>query len=206
MYLQQTNSGCWSIWKCWLCGTSSKYGPSFIAQSSINQLALSPGCPAQPSNSCDEVRFVLHGSSLTWYTFASVVCVDAVSETTSQHVKFIGAGRSHGLAGKTSLMRRLHWADKHDNHHQRCMKSMAAGCTLSNGCVIVHGIFWFPAVCASWREAVWWIKLNYWAYSPKLVRTNKIARSVITTNHFPYNSKNFKPLLEYWYLFWAGLA
>ena len=181
MYLQQTNSGCWSIWKCWLCGTSSKYGPSFIAQSSINQLALSPGCPAQPSNSCDEVRFVLHGSSLTWYTFASVVCVDAVSETTSQHVKFIGAGRSHGLAGKTSLMRRLHWADKHDNHHQRCMKSMAAGCTLSNGCVI----------CLSWHILVSsqrvppgekqsgeqsWIS---WAYSPKVVRTNKIARSVL---------------------------
>ena len=36
-------------------------------------------------------------------TFASVVCVEAVLDTTSRHVKHIGAGRSHGLAGKTSF-------------------------------------------------------------------------------------------------------
>ena len=42
----------------------SKYGPSLIGQSSTNQLALSPGSPARPSNSGDEIRFVLHGSSL----------------------------------------------------------------------------------------------------------------------------------------------
>ena len=41
-------------------------------------------------------------------TFASVVCVEAVLDTTSLHVKHIGAGRNHGLAGKTSLMARLH--------------------------------------------------------------------------------------------------
>ena len=52
-------SGCWYIWKCWLCGTSSKYGPSFIAQFSTNQLALSPGSHARPPNSGDEVKFVL---------------------------------------------------------------------------------------------------------------------------------------------------
>ena len=118
-------------------GTSSKYGPSFIAQFSTNQLALSPGSPAPPSNSGDEVKFVLHGSRLTWYTFASVVCVEAVLDTTSLHVKHIGAGPGEamvwhslvprpsattpptgrvaegmgtrlGLAGKTSLMARLH--------------------------------------------------------------------------------------------------
>ena len=79
------------------------YGPSFIAQFSTNQLALSPGSPARPPNSGDEVRFVLHGSSLTWYTFASVVCVEAVLDMISLQVKHIGAGRSHGLAGKTSF-------------------------------------------------------------------------------------------------------
>ena len=87
----------------WLCGRSSKYGPSFIAQFSTNQLALSPSSPARPPNFGDEVRFVLHGSSLTWYTFASVVCVEAVLDTISLQVKHIGAGRSHGLAGKTSF-------------------------------------------------------------------------------------------------------
>ena len=40
------------------------YGPSLIAQSLTDQLALSPGSPARPSNSGDEVRFVLHGSSV----------------------------------------------------------------------------------------------------------------------------------------------
>ena len=64
IYIQYCCSGCWSIWKCWLCGMSSKYGPSLIAQSSTNQLALSPGSPARPSNSGGDVRFVLHGSSL----------------------------------------------------------------------------------------------------------------------------------------------
>ena len=38
---------------------------SGIAQFSTNQLALSLGSPARPPNSGDEVRFVLHGSSLT---------------------------------------------------------------------------------------------------------------------------------------------
>ena len=36
------------------------YSPSLIAQSLTNQLALSPGSPSRPSNSGDEVRFVLH--------------------------------------------------------------------------------------------------------------------------------------------------
>ena len=58
------------------------------------------------------------------------MCVEAVLDATSLHVKHIGAGRSHGLASKTSLMARLHGADKRDNHYQRCMKSIAAGCTL----------------------------------------------------------------------------
>ena len=31
IYIHNCCGGCWSIWKCWLCGTSSKYGPSFIA-------------------------------------------------------------------------------------------------------------------------------------------------------------------------------
>ena len=104
IYIYYCCGECWSIWKCWLCGTSSKYGPSFIAQFSTNQLALSPGSPARPPNSgdeirCDEIRFVC---SLTWY-FASVVCVEAVSDTTSLHVKHISAGRSHGLAGKVTM-------------------------------------------------------------------------------------------------------
>ena len=30
-----------------------------------------------------------------------------------------------------------------------------------------------------------------WAYSPKVVRTNEIARLAIITKHFPYNSKTF---------------
>ena len=38
----------------------------------------------------------------------SVVCVEAVSDMTSLHVEHIGAGRSHGMAGKTGLMARLH--------------------------------------------------------------------------------------------------
>ena len=40
---------------------SSKTGPALIAQpqSSTNQLALSPGSPARPSNYGDKVRFVL---------------------------------------------------------------------------------------------------------------------------------------------------
>ena len=63
-YIHYCCGGCWSIWKCWLYGTSSKYGLSFIAQSSTNQLALSPGSPARPSNSGNEVAFILHGSSL----------------------------------------------------------------------------------------------------------------------------------------------
>ena len=42
--------------------------PSLIAQSSTNQLAFSPGSPARPSNSGDEVRFVLHGSNLACAT------------------------------------------------------------------------------------------------------------------------------------------
>ena len=39
----------------------SKTGPALILQpqSSTNQLALPPGSPARPSNSGDEVRFVL---------------------------------------------------------------------------------------------------------------------------------------------------
>ena len=37
---------------------------SSIAQSSSNELALSPGSPVRLLNSGDEVRFVLHGSSL----------------------------------------------------------------------------------------------------------------------------------------------
>ena len=40
-----------------------------------------------------------------------------------------------------------------------------------------------------------------WAYFPKVVRTNEIMRSVIITQHFPYNSKMFKSLLKYLYLF-----
>ena len=40
------------------------YGLSLIAQSSTNELALSPGSPARLSNSGDEVRLVLHGSGL----------------------------------------------------------------------------------------------------------------------------------------------
>ena len=82
--------------------SSAKYGPSFIAQFSTNQLALSPGSPARPPNSGDEVRFVLHGSSLTWYTFASVVCLE-VLDAASLHVKHIRGGRSHGLTGKVTL-------------------------------------------------------------------------------------------------------
>ena len=38
----------------------------------------------------------------------ATVTVEAVSDTTSLHVKHISAGRSHGLAGKTSLMARLY--------------------------------------------------------------------------------------------------
>ena len=64
------------------------------------------------------------------------MCIEAVLDSTSLHVKHIGAGRNHGLAGKTSLMARLHEADKRDNHYQRCIKSMAAGYTLNNGGLI----------------------------------------------------------------------
>ena len=43
-----------------------------------------------------------------------------------------------------------------------------------------------------------------WAYSPKVVRTNKIARSVIITKHFPYNSNFFLSLLKYLVPFLSG--
>ena len=60
--------------RVWPARLSSKYGPSFIAQFSTNQLALSLGFPTRPPNSGDEVRFVLHGSSLT-YRLLPVLCV-----------------------------------------------------------------------------------------------------------------------------------
>ena len=57
-------------------------------------------------------------------------------------------------------------------------------------------------VCASWREAVGWTKLNFLGLFPKSGKDNKIAKSVIITYHFPYNSKTLiKPVLEYLYLF-----
>ena len=40
-----------------------------------------------------------------------------------------------------------------------------------------------------------------WAYYPKRVMTNEIARSVIITLHFPYNSKICSSPFEYPYLF-----
>ena len=95
-----------------MCGTSSKYGPSFIAQFSTNQLALSPGSPARPPNSGDEVKLSWMGVVLPDRLLPVFNrCVEAVVDTTSLHVKhiaIIGAGRSHGLAGKTSLMARLY--------------------------------------------------------------------------------------------------
>ena len=42
-----------------------------------------------------------------------------------------------------------------------------------------------------------------WAYYPKMIRTNEIGRSVIITQHFPYNSKICSSLFEYLYYFWA---
>ena len=40
-----------------------------------------------------------------------------------------------------------------------------------------------------------------WAYYPKVVMTNEIARLVIITKHFPYNSKICSSPFEYQYLF-----
>ena len=70
-------------------------GPSFIAQFSTNQLALSPGSPVRPPTilvtrldlSCMGV--VLPGRLLP------VLCLseEAVSDTTSLHVEHISAGR-----------------------------------------------------------------------------------------------------------------
>ena len=40
-----------------------------------------------------------------------------------------------------------------------------------------------------------------WAYYPKRVMTNEIARSVIITYHFPYNGKISLSAFEYPYLF-----
>ena len=42
-----------------------------------------------------------------------------------------------------------------------------------------------------------------WAYYPKVIRTNEFGRSVIITQHFPYNSKICSSLFEYLYYFWA---
>jgi len=44
-----------------------------------------------------------------------------------------------------------------------------------------------------------------WAHSPKLVKTNEIARSLIITLHFLYNRKMCSCQIEYPQLFWAGL-
>ena len=41
-----------------------------------------------------------------------------------------------------------------------------------------------------------------WTYYPNLVRTNEIARSLILTQHFPYNSRIC--LFQYPYFFWVG--
>ena len=49
------------------------HGPSLIAQSLTDQLALSPGSPARPSNSGDEVRFSCMGVVLP--DSATVLCV-----------------------------------------------------------------------------------------------------------------------------------
>ena len=64
------------------------------------------------------------------------------------------------------------------------MKAMAAGCTLNSGCVIgmsCHILVSCQCVLQSGEQA--------WAYSPKVIRTNEIARLVIVMYHFPYNSK-----------------
>ena len=47
----------------------------------------------------------------------------------------------------------------------------------------------YQPVHASQQETAWWTKSNFLGYSPKVVMTNEIARSLIIMQHFPYNSK-----------------
>ena len=97
IYIKYCCSGCWSIWKVLVVWHEFQvdYGLSLIAQSSTNQLALSPGSPARPSNSGDEVRFVLLASSLAWLCY-SVVCVEAKAlwDMTSLHVSILVLGEA----------------------------------------------------------------------------------------------------------------
>ena len=66
--------------------------------------------------------------------------VKAVSDTTSLHVSVSVLGEAMVWQARR-FKARLHWADKRDNHYQRCMKSMAAWYALSNGYGKLH---WNP--------------------------------------------------------------
>ena len=65
----------------------------------------------------------------------------------------------------------------------RYMKSMAAGCTLSIGCVICmswHILVSSHCVSPGEKQSGERSRIS-WAYSSKVVRTNEIMRSVIVT-------------------------
>ena len=67
------------------------------------------------------------------------------------------------------------------------MKSMAAGCTLSNGCVI--GMSWHILVSSQRVPPGLVNKVEFLGLIP--LRTNEIARLVIVMYRFPYNNSKF---------------